>query len=489
MQRNSGYSSISDIRSLADQAFSRAAGAPLIEGNGIRLLKDAAQNYPAWLDAISSAKHHVYFENYIIREDATGEKFANALIKKAREGVCVRLIYDWVGNLRITSGRFWKRMKDAGIDVRCYNPPRIDSPLGWVSRDHRKMLSVDSATGFVSGLCVGRMWEGYPEKNIAPWRDTGIELRGPAVVEMENAFSALWAMTGKALPKDEISDRASVAPAGSTAVRIVSSVPSAASLFRIDQLVAALARKRLWLTDAYYAGMAMYVQALREAAKDGVDVRLLVPNSTDIPVLKPLSRAGYRTLLEAGVRIFEWNGSMLHAKTAVADGHWARVGSTNLNLASWIGNCELDAVVEDESFAGEMEEMYVDDLANSTEVVLNMKHRVCVQQPWVHDRAKRLRMEKGSAGIAATGAVRISNTVGAAITNRRMIDPVEGYLIAGISLFFLAIAALFIIFPCILRYLFAAVCSWFGGTLLIRSVKLLRENRRMRGEPGEDDDH
>src|SRR5690606_23750353 len=120
---------------------------------------------------------------------------------------------------------------------------------------------------------------------------------------------------------------------------------------------------------AYYAGAAPYVQALRAAAKDGVDVRLLVPNATDIPLLQPLSRAGYRSLLQAGVRIFEWNGTMLHAKTAVADGRWSRVGSTNLNIASWLGNCELDAVFEDEGIAREMEEMYLDDLAHATEVV------------------------------------------------------------------------------------------------------------------------
>jgi cardiolipin synthase len=156
----------------------------------------------------------------------------------------------------------------------------------------------------------------------------------------------------------------------------VATVPSTAGLYRLGQLVAAFARERLWLTDAYYAGTTPYVQALRAAAREGVDVRLLVPGATDIPVLKPLSRAGYRPLLEAGVRIFEWNGSMLHAKTAIADGRWSRVGSTNLNLASWVGNCELDIVVEDERFARAMEEMYLDDLTYATEVVLSATLRV-----------------------------------------------------------------------------------------------------------------
>src|SRR6185295_3809824 len=127
--------------------------------------------------------------------------------------------------------------------------------------------------------------------------------------------------------------------------------------------------------DAYYAGTTSYVQALRAAARDGVDVRLLVPNGTDIPLLRPLSRAGYRTLLEAGARVFEWNGPMLHAKTAVADGRWARVGSTNLNIASWLGNYELDAVVEDAGFAAAMSAQYLADLTNATEVLLRSGRR------------------------------------------------------------------------------------------------------------------
>ncbi|HJR08426.1 MAG TPA: phospholipase D-like domain-containing protein, partial [Pyrinomonadaceae bacterium] len=352
------------VRELADQAFSRAAGAPLIGGNSVRLLKDARENYPAWLAAIGAAKLHVHFESYIIHEDDAGERFADALIAKAREGVRVRLIYDWMGGFGKTSRKFWNHLRSSGVEVRCYNPPRLDSPLGWLSRDHRKMLSVDGRVGFITGLCVGRMWEGVPEKKIEPWRDTGVEVRGPAVADIERAFAQVWAMMGEPIPEHELNNRDLLDPAGDVSLRVVASVPATASLLRVDQLVAALARERLWLTDAYYAGTTTYVQALRAAAKDGVDVRLLVPNGTDIPILRPLSRAGYRPLLEAGVRVFEWNGTMLHAKAAVADGRWARVGSTNLNIASWFGNCELDAVVEDAPFARLMEETYLHDLEN-----------------------------------------------------------------------------------------------------------------------------
>lgn len=148
---------ISVAREFANQAFTRAAGASLVEGNSVKLLKDARENYPAWLDAIRAAKRYVHFESYIIHEDDTGWMFADALTAKAREGVRVRLIYDWMGGLGKTSRAFWKHLRAAGVEVRCYNPPRLDSPLGWLSRDHRKTLTVDGEVSFVTGLCIGRM--------------------------------------------------------------------------------------------------------------------------------------------------------------------------------------------------------------------------------------------------------------------------------------------------------------------------------------------
>jgi cardiolipin synthase A/B len=476
---NPEYSTITNVRALADQAFSRAAGAPLIEGNRVRLLKDASENYPAWLDAIGAAKRRVHFENYIIYDDNAGQMFADALIAKAQEGVRVRLIYDWMGGFGKTSRRFWNRLRAGGVEVRRYNPPRLDSPLGWLSRDHRKMLSVDGEVGFVTGLCVGRMWMGVPEKRIEPWRDTGIEVRGPSVADIEQAFSHIWAMTGEPIPESELASRDSLPQAGKTAIRVVASMPATAGLFRLDQLVAALARKRLWLTDAYYAGTTTYVQALRAAAKDGVDVRLLVPSGTDIPLLRPLSRAGYRSLLEAGVRVFEWNGTMLHAKTSIADGRWTRIGSTNLNISSWFGNCELDVVVEDELFAGEVEEMYLHDLTNSTEVVLNERRKVRATGEARHSRLV-MTSGGGRGGRAAAGAVRIGNTVGAAFTGRRVLEPVEARLMTGVGALLLILGAVFALFPRVLVYPLLIILVWFGVALLYRSYELHREDKRKK---------
>jgi cardiolipin synthase len=462
---------LSPVRALANQAFSRAAGAPLIEGNSVRLLKDARENYPAWLEAIGTARRHIHFESYIIHEDDTGWMFADALIARAREGVRVRLIYDWMGGFGKTSRSFWNHLRAGGVEVRCYNPPSLESPFGWLSRDHRKMLAIDGNIGFITGLCVGRMWVGVPEKKIEPWRDTGVEVRGPAVAEIEQAFAQMWATMGAPIPPDDLISTDTLTPAGDMGMRVVASVPATAGMMRLDQLVAALATNRLWLTDAYYAGMTSYVQALRAAAKDGVDVRLLVPNGTDIPILRPLSRAGYRPLLEAGVRVFEWNGTMLHAKTALADLNWARVGSTNLNIASWFGNCELDVIVEDELFAREMEEMYLQDLTNATEVVLDAKQKVRAPGEPRHPQGL-VTSGGGSAGRAAAGAIRIGNAVGAAFTNRRVLEPVEAQLMMTAGMVLLALAILLAFFPPLLVYPLTVIFLWIAIALLYKGFRL-----------------
>ena len=463
--------SMAPVRQLADQAFSRAAGAPLVAGNRVRLLKDAVENYPAWLAAIASARKTIHFDSYIIHEDEIGYQFADALIAKARDGVVVRLIYDWVGAVGKTSRGFWKRLRTSGVKLRCYNPPRLDSPLGWVSRDHRKMLSVDGTVGFVTGLCIGRAWVGDPERCIDPWRDTGVEVRGPAVADIDHAFAQVWELMGEPIPPDELTAKEAIPPAGEISMRVVSSVPYTAGLFRLDQLVAALAREKLWLTDAYYAGTTSYVQALRAAAKDGVDVRLLVPNATDIPILRPLSRAGFRPLMESGVRVFEWNGSMLHAKTAVADGRWARVGSSNLNIASWVGNCELDVAIEDESFAAEMEQMYLADLANATELILDERDRMHAVGAPKHQNPGG---STGSAGRAAAGMLRIGNTVGAAMTGRRVLGPVEARLMITVGGSLLAFAVIIGLFPRVLVYPVMTIAVWLAIVFLYEGFRKVR---------------
>lgn len=469
--------STSSFRIQAEQAFSRTAGAPLVHGNRVRLLKDAAENYPAWLEAIRSAQKHIHFESYIIHEDEQGQAFAEALMEKARAGVRVRLIYDWMGGLTATSNKFWRNLNRAGVEVRCFNPPRLESPLSWLGRDHRKLLAVDGNVGFVAGLCVGQMWVGYPDKGVEGWRDTGVEVIGPAVADIEQAFAQTWAETGEALPVEELVEASDIPPAGEVPVRVVASVPNTAGLYRLDQMIAATARETLWLTDAYFAGTSPYVQALRAAAIDGVDVRLLVPRATDLPVMRALSRSGYRPLLEAGVRVYEWNGPMIHAKTAVADGRWARVGSSNLNLASWITNWELDVVVEDKGFGEQMEHMFLLDLENSTEVVLTAKRRVSApSKPRI--RRLRAKIDTMSSGRAAAGAVRISNAVGAAIANRRVLSPAEARIMLSGGLLLSLLSVIFVLWPRVLSIPLAIFGLWMAVSLFIKAFALYREGKR-----------
>lgn len=467
---------------LLDRAFTRAAGAPLVSGNAVRLLKNAAENFPAWLEAIHSARRSIYFENYFICDDHIGREFASALAERARAGVRVCLVHDWLGSMGKASHRFWRTLKDAGVEVRTFNPLKLTSPMDVLHRDHRKVLTVDGSIGFVTGLCVCDMWVGDEKRGIAPWRDTGVEVRGPALCDIERAFAHVWDAIGAPLEAHELVVREALPEAGDVALRIVANEPGTTGIFRLDQLIAAAARRTLWLTDAYFAGVAPYVQALRAAASDGVDVRLLVPGSSDIPMLRPLSQAGFRPLLEAGIRVFEWKGPMLHAKTAVADGRWARVGSSNLNVASWIGNYELDCVVENEAFAAKMEDLYLEDLENATEIVLEPRRRRQSDRDAGPREALGVPRPRGSASRAAAGALRIGRTVTAALSEQRVLARTDARLVATAGLIVLAIAVLGVLWPLAVSVPLAIVLVWVGLVLLIRAFTLRRE-RRSQGLP------
>ena len=465
------------LRLLAEQALSRAAGAPLLAGNAVELLIDAAAHFDAWLKAIRGAQRRVLLENYIIRDDEVGRAFRDALVERAQAGVMVAVVADWLGCFGQSRGAFWAPLRSAGGRVRVFNPPRLGEPFGWISRDHRKLLVVDGTYGSLSGVCISAKWLGNPSRNIPPWRDTGVAIRGPAVAELEIAFAQSWSATGAALDAfSPVPER----PAGTVAVRVIATQPASGSIYRLDQLIASMARKTLWLSDAYFVGITPYVQALVAAARDGVDVRLLVPGGSDIPAVARISRAGYRPLLKAGIRVFEWNGSMLHAKTAVADGQWARVGSSNLNIASWLGNCEVDVAVEDAGFAAALAAQYDLDLQNATEIVLAPRRFRSGEQILKNSTRPRVSRASGSSGRAAAGALRIANSVGAALANRRVLGEVAtGPLVAG-TLICAAAAILAVLWPAWIGWPFAALAGWMALNLGVRSWRL--RARRRAGE-------
>ena len=449
-------------RRLAEQALSRAAGGPLIGGNAVELLIDARVNFDAWLGALRRARQRILLENYIIRDDEIGREFRAVLVERAEAGVRVHVLADWLGCLGQSRLDFWQPLLDAGGSVRRYNPLQWRSPFGWINRDHRKLLLIDREIGFVGGLCISARWLGDAAKNVPPWRDTAVSVRGPALLDIEQAFADVWAQLGNPLAAFAGAEPAS---AGDVDMRIVATQPDTAGMFRLDQMVAALAQRTLWLADAYFVGLSPYVQALGAAARDGVDVRLLVPGATDLPVVRAMSRAGYRPLLEKGVRVFEWNGSMMHAKTAVADGRWARVGSSNLNVASWLGNCEIDVAVEDKAFAQCMEEQYLRDLESATEVVLASRRIRCDR------RVARPPHSGGSSSRATASALRLAHSVGAAFTNTQALPAEEEAGLPWIAVIICAIGVVAFAWPRLLAWPFALLSAWIGVAMFARYVR------------------
>lgn len=466
----------------AERAIARAAGAEQVKGNAVRVLRDARENFPAWLEAIESATERIHFECYIISDDRVGRQFADAFIRKARAGVAVRVTYDWVGCLGESGRKYYQPLRDAGVEVRCFNPPRFDNPFGVLARDHRKMLAVDGRIGFVTGLCLSARWEGDPARGIEPWRDTGMVIEGPAVADLDEAFSEVWDAIGDPLPASGLKAVEWPVLPGDVPLRVIGTMPSVSGLYRLDLMVSAMAKKTLWLTDAYFVGVPTYVQALSAAAKDGVDVRLLVPGSSDIPLVSPLSRSGYRPLLESGVRVFEWKGSMLHAKSAVVDGKWARIGSTNLNMQSWLGNYELDVAIAHEPIAEELQAHYMEDLTHATEIVLSKRSRVRPLDPVAGPHWWRMPAgsREGSSGLAAASAIRVANTVTSAITSRRELGPAESSLMANVGMVLVLVAAVGILFPWVIAIPVALLAAWLGSAAIIRSFRL----RRIRKQQG-----
>lgn len=448
--------------STTARAFDRTAGAPLIPGNAVRVLRDARENYPAWEAAIREARRTIHLEMYIIHDDRVGRRFIDLLAARAREGVHVRVIYDWFGaGLSRLRGLF-RVLELAGGDVRVFNPPTIKATFGFIRRNHRKLLAVDGEVAFIGGLCIGEAWEGVPARGRAPWRDTAVEIRGPAVAHAEASFAESWAMTGGAAIAQPQDAGAPIPDAGTVGVRIVPTEPFSADMLRLDLLVASLARTRLWITDAYFMGHGPYASALTRAARDGVDVRLLLPHGSDVGWTVPVARTLYRSLLDAGVRVHEWTGSMVHAKSAVADTRWVRVGSTNLNINSWLGNWELDVVIEDAGVAAEVESHFLEDLSATTSISVGPRGRLMVSAPAsVTGRARR------SARRVVREVTGVARSLSAAVTGSRPLEDFEAGPLMLLGSTFLAVAVVGFWAPRLVAWPVGALCLWIAATMFV----------------------
>jgi len=362
------------------------------------------------------------------------------------------------------------------------------------------VVAVDGQYASVGGMCIGDEWAGDPQRGIPAWRDTAVEVTGPAAAVVDRAFARSWREAGPGLPDHEIPDPANIDSTGDVSVRVVEGEPGRSRIYRISQLVSVGVEERFWITDPYFVTPPAMTEALASAARDGVDVRVLLPAYNNWPIVGGFSRAGYRPLLEAGVRIFEWEGPMIHAKTAVADGNWARVGSSNLNLASLMTNWELDLAIIDPSFAAHVENLFLQDLASAVEIFLPRhgpagSRRSLARGPSaaglptsdVHlssVREARRRAPRGSRIGRMVGQVaRASIVLGRALLGVRNVGGEESGWITAIALLLVALAVLGFLSPRFLAWPVAFLLFWLGIAALYRAIY----ERRLRRETGPPD--
>jgi cardiolipin synthase A/B len=360
---------------LFSRGLWRIASANVSSGNRVHLLHDGPETFDAMTRLIDHARETVDLESYIFRSDEVGQRFATALKGAAARGVAVRVITDGIGG-RDMRRRFLKDLRQHRVDVRVYNRPGFRLWLGLMPRDHRKLLVVDDSAGITGGVGLGREWlTGVQRHGRSRWRDTALRIEGPAALDMSEAFDTMWRrVTGERVRRVRhvrASARgAHLDPATheSALVGIVEGEPLRMRAARALQMQAISAERTIWLASAYFIPAWSELEALIGAARDGVDVRVLVPARSDHPWVTLLTRRYYKRLLRNGVRIWEWQGEMMHAKTSVIDGSWVRVGSTDINFLSTAINYELDTVVQDHALAYEAQQMFLDDLRQSKEV-------------------------------------------------------------------------------------------------------------------------
>jgi cardiolipin synthase len=354
----------------------------LTKGNKVTLLVDGPATYAAMFKAIRNATDHINLETFIIEDiianDETGLKLADLLLQKQAEGVQVNLLYDSVGSYS-TPASFFQRLRDGGIQVAEFNPVNPLKARGeWrlAKLDHRKILIVDGKVAFTGGVNISQVYSsglsGRKEHNQTqiPWRDTDVQIEGPAVAEFQKLFLDTWQRQqgAKLAERNYFPDLKK--ERGNTLVGVVGSSPGEANRVTFILYVSAITftEHSLHMTNAYFVPDPQTVAALGDAAKRGVDVKIILPGTTDSSQAQYAGQYFYSKLLKSGVKLYRRHNALLHAKTLVIDGIWATVGTTNMDFWSFSTNDEVNAVILNREFAMEMEKLFATDLAESGEI-------------------------------------------------------------------------------------------------------------------------
>lgn len=359
--------------------------APLIAGNDVDVYIDGPSTYDAMFEAIAQARQYIHLETYIFEDDEIGRRFAQVLADKRAEGVAVAVMVDGIGTLD-TPPELFDTMREAGIQVVVFNPvnPFAARAPDWSlnTRNHRKILVVDGKIGFTGGINMSGVYASSPSRGSAssggeanddrPWRDTHVRIAGPAVAEFEKIFQDGW----REQKGPQLAQRVffpDVPQQGNAVVRIIANDPTDDDGYTVYlTLMSAItsAQSSIWITMAYFVPDPAFIRALEDAARRGVDVALILPEFSDSSLVLHAGRSHYTGLLKAGVKIYERTDALLHAKTAVIDGVWSTVGSSNLDWRSFALNYEVNAVILGERFGGRMREMFKEDVALSNAVTL-----------------------------------------------------------------------------------------------------------------------
>jgi cardiolipin synthase len=383
LKRKSGDIDILEKQMVLEQAI---VGSPLILGNKVTLLQDGAETYAAMFAAVRNARDHINLESYIIEDDEIGRQFADLLLAQQGRGVQVNLIYDSVGGFN-TPKAFFERLTQGGIEVLEFNPINpfaVKVPWAINNRDHRKLLVVDGQTAFIGGINISSVYSSgsvvgrsmKANKNSVGWRDTDLQIEGPVVGEFQKLFMQTWEKQhGKPLVVRDYFPALKVQ--GKDIVRAIGSTPDDAYSLIYLTLISAIgnAEKQVFLTNAYFVPDPQLLAALIDAAGRGVDVKLILPSHSDSAVVFHAGRSHYASLLKGGVKIYERGDALLHSKTAVIDGVWSTVGSTNLDWRSFLSNDELNAVILGREFAQKMQSMFDKDLEASQAIDLESWER------------------------------------------------------------------------------------------------------------------
>ena len=404
LEGKAGSSDVLQKHLAHEQAIN--ADSPLVLGNKLTLLQNGPETYKAMFAAIRAARNNINMETFIFDDDDVGRQFSELLLEKQASGVQVNLIYDSVGGMS-TPRAFYDRLRAGGINVLEFNPinPLAGNKKEWLlnNRDHRKQLIVDGRIAFTGGINISDTYSSAPSgkllrkkpKETEPkegWRDTHVRMEGPVVAEFQKMFMDTWArQKGEPLAPKRYFPK--LKTQGDEVVRAIGSRSDDPQNLIFQTLISAInhAEREVHLTIAYFAPDSQLLTALTDAAKRGVEVKLVLPSYSDTWAIFHLGRSYYTELLRNGVKIYERDGAVMHAKTACIDGVWSTIGSTNLDWRSLLHNDEINAVILGHGFADQMEVMFADDLKQSEEINL---------QRWKH-RSWLLRMKEQTARIGA----------------------------------------------------------------------------------------